>query len=100
MEKDLKCYADLLEVLQQMTPEQLQQKINVLEEGSNDFVPIVSIEDIDEDVYVNMLDDEDGGTLHELYENHDGNFGDKDLENYRVSIPKGTLFMYSHDADE
>ena len=96
MEKDLKCYADLLEVLQQMTPEQLQQKILVLEEGSNAFIPVGNIDIIDEDVYVHKDDDEEGGTFHELYENHDGDFGHLDLQNYRISVAKGTIFLYEH----
>lgn len=92
MNGEIKTYKDLLNELQQLTPEQLEQSATIIIEDDSYGKQIASISPMEEDLYMNNDDDEDGGTIEQLKEIHGQDFK---LEDYHICTPKGRIFIYS-----
>lgn len=83
-------YRQLKEALKRLSGTELDQPIMVIMEDNPVPVMVVELSVSEEDILVHRTDDEDGGTLEELEQNH----GDElVLSEYKISIPKGTVML-------
>jgi hypothetical protein len=89
-EKQKLTLGDLKSFLNSLHDDKLTQDINIAFEDE----PIRQIENyevFEEDVYYNIDNHEDIGTISELKDIHGEDF---DLKNYKVGTPKGTVLFY------
>ena len=84
----------LKEFLNTLTPEQLEQPVNV--SLDDDIAQELSGHEIvDEDIYVHKHDECDIGTMEELEEYNPEEFNSEGyMDNYKVTTPKGTIFFF------
>lgn len=82
---------DLQERMNNMSEEQRQTQVFFLTGDDSSFKIIDDIEFIECDVYVNIYDQDDAGTLADLML---ANGEDFNIEDYKLSTPKGTPFLW------
>lgn len=80
---------DLQDQINKMNEEQRERQVCVsIDDG---FYSIEDIQFIEDNIYVNIEDNDEIGTLSDLR----GSTGDDfDIENYRLITPKGTPFLW------
>lgn len=81
---------DLQDQINTMTEEQRKRQVcvSISDDG---FYSIEDIQFIEDDIYVNIEDNDEIGTLSDL---RDSTGDDFDIENYRLITPKGTPFLW------
>jgi hypothetical protein len=83
---------DLAEAISKLPEEQRTKKVFLAIDDESTFRKIDGLEIIPEDVYINKEDNDDGGPLEELKELYGEDFKEED---YRLSTPKGTPFLWT-----
>ncbi|MFT4168515.1 MAG: hypothetical protein QM653_05285 [Dysgonomonas sp.] len=81
---------DLQDQINKMNEEQRERQVcvSISDEG---FYSIEDIQFIEDDIYVNIEDNDEIGTLSDLRDSAGDDF---DIENYRLTTPKGTPFLW------
>lgn len=87
-------WKELKDFIAELNDEQLQQEVLLLQDDESATYVFPSV--FEEPVYNNINEGEDCGTLEELKEIHGESF---DLEQYEISIPAGSVFLFV-DTDE
>lgn len=82
---------DLQERIGSMSEEQRQEQVYFLTGDDDSFKVIDDVEYVENDVYVNINDPEDAGSLEDLLA---ANGYDFDIEDYKLCTPKGTPFLW------
>ena len=81
---------DLLDQINKMDAEQRERTV-IVSISDDSFYPIQDVQFIEEDIYVNIEDIEEIGTL----EDHKRSRGDEfDIEDYKLVTSKGTAFLW------
>lgn len=82
---------DLLERINNMSEEQRQKQVLFFTGDDDSFKVIDDVEYVENDVYVNIYDQDEAGTLADLML---ANGEDFNIEDYKLSTPKGTPFLW------
>lgn len=82
---------DLANDILKLSPEQRQHKALIIIDDESYGTPILELNVLEEDIYVDKDTNDDGGTLAELKELHGEAF---EISDYILSTHKGTPFLY------
>ena len=91
-EKQPFTWRQLKEFANRLTEEQLNTKVGLFFDDNSYAKPIEEAFQMQDDIYVNKDNDEDGGSLEVLKEAHGDDFN---IEDYELSTKKGTPFLWS-----
>lgn len=84
-------WADLAKAISEMPKEQQEKEVFVSIEDESRYRKIDSIQTVDKDVFVNIYDNDDIGTMQDLKDAHGEDFI---LKSYRLLTPSGFKFLW------
>jgi hypothetical protein len=87
-------WSELAKLINQLPEAEKAKPVFLLINDENSFKKVNGLETIPEDVYYNKEDHEDCGDLKTLKECHGEAYN---RENYELSTPKGTAFLWSDE---
>lgn len=82
---------DLLEQINKMDEEQRQRQVWAAIEDEDYFRCVKDVQFVPDDIYVNIEDNDEIGTLEDLKSVAGEDF---DIDNYKLRTPKGTPFLW------
>lgn len=82
---------DLLNQINKMDEEQRERQVCVSIDDESYFKNVADVQFIEEDVYVNIEDNDEIGTLEDLKSVTGEDFN---IDNYKLRTPKGTPFLW------